>query len=79
VLRAKLGAVTAKERLQAWVEELSEPAAERALKLVEKEGEDKPESIIDDWGDLDAQLDGAAGDLMARLAEEEAAAGLEPW
>jgi hypothetical protein len=82
--------MTAKERLQAWVEELSEPAAERALKLVEKEGEDpepaedeeeaaQPGDIIDDWGNLSAMTRSAAGDLMDRLAEEEAAAGLEPW
>ena len=32
--------MTAKERLRALVDELSEPAAERALKLVEKEHED---------------------------------------
>jgi predicted transcriptional regulator len=40
VLCAKLGGMTSKERLQALVEEFSEPEAERALKLVEKEHED---------------------------------------
>jgi len=40
VLCARLVAMTAKERLRALVDELSEPAAERALKLVEKEHED---------------------------------------
>jgi hypothetical protein len=37
---ARIWAMTAKERLQALVEELSEPEAERALKLVEKDPED---------------------------------------
>lgn len=37
---AKIWGMTAKERLHALVDELSEPAAERALKLVEKEQED---------------------------------------
>jgi hypothetical protein len=29
--------------------------------------------IVDDWGNLDAQTDAAAGDLMARLDQEEIA------
>jgi hypothetical protein len=82
--------MTAKERLQALVEELSEPAAERALKLVEKEREDpepadnedeaaKPGDIIDDWGNLSAMTRRSASRLMKRLTQEEADAGLEPW
>jgi hypothetical protein len=77
--------MTAKERLQALVEELSEPAAERALKLVEKEHEDpepadneaeaaKPGDIIDDWGNLSAMKRRAARRKMKRLSEEEIAA-----
>jgi hypothetical protein len=77
--------MTAKERLQALVEELSEPAAERALKLVEKEHEDpehadeaaKPGDIIDDWGNLSAMKRGAASRKMKRLSEEEIAANGE--
>jgi hypothetical protein len=80
--------MTAKERLQALVEELSEPAAERALKLVEKEREDpepvehedeaaKPGDIIDDWGNLSAMKRGAASRKMKRLSEEEIAANGE--
>lgn len=83
-------AMTAKERLRALVEELSEPAAERALKLVEKEREDpepadnedeaaKPGDIIDDWGNLSAMTRRSASRLMKRLTQEEADAGLEPW
>jgi hypothetical protein len=82
--------MTAKERLRALVEELSEPAAERALKLVEKEREDpepadnedeaaKPGDIIDDWGNLSAMTRRSASRLMKRLTQEEADAGLEPW
>jgi hypothetical protein len=33
----------------------------------------EPDDIVDDWGNLDAQTDAAAGDLMARLDEEEIA------
>lgn len=33
----------------------------------------QPDDIVDDWGNLDAQTDAAAGDLMARLDEEEIA------
>jgi hypothetical protein len=80
--------MTAKERLQALVEELSEPAAERALKLVEKEREDpepaehedeaaKAGDIIDDWGNLSAMKRGAARSKMKRLSEEEIAANGE--
>jgi hypothetical protein len=78
--------MTAKERLQALVEELSEPAAERALKLVEKESEDpepadsedetaKPGDIIDDWGNIDAWSASASKDTMRMLDEEDAAIG----
>ena|ERR1700677_2375005 len=76
--------VEEQERMHRLVEELSELEAASALSLLEKEHED-PEpadnedaaaqsgDIIDDWGDLDAQTDAAAGDLMARLDEEEIA------
>ena len=33
----------------------------------------EPGDIANDWGNLDAQTDAAAGDLMARLDEEEIA------
>jgi hypothetical protein len=38
--RAKIGRMTTKERLHELVDELSEPEAERALELVEKEHDD---------------------------------------
>lgn len=38
-----------------------------------------PPGTPDGWGDLDAIADQSAGELMARLDAEEAAAGFEPW
>lgn len=33
----------------------------------------------DEWGDLETFGDAATGDMLRRLAAEEAAAGLPPW
>lgn len=72
--------MTTKERLHELVEELSELEADDALRTLTARRENdaaaqgvQPDDIVDEWGDLDAQLDGAAGDLMARLDEEEIA------
>lgn len=85
--------MTTKERLHRLVDELSEQeavdtfeyAASRHANANEVDTEPaqpeqaQPGDIVDEWGNLSAMLDHAAGDLMRRLAEEEAAAGHEPW
>jgi hypothetical protein len=71
-------AMTTKERLHELVDELSEPEAKRALKLVEKEHEDpllraianapeddEPLSAEDEAAIADGQADIAAGRLTA--------------
>jgi hypothetical protein len=65
--------MTTKERLHKLIDELSEAEAERALALVEGQHKDRPDGIVDEWGNLDAQTDAAAGDLMQRLDDEEIA------
>jgi hypothetical protein len=82
---AKLGAMTSKERLQALVEELSEPEAERALKLVEKEHEDPVIAAFRDapWTDEDetamaeVRADDAAGVPTIPLEEIERELGMQ--
>ena len=61
-------------RLDTFVEIL----ASRGTSGIEPEAAE-PGDIVDDWGNLSAMTRSAAGDLMDRLAEEEAAAGLEEW
>jgi hypothetical protein len=70
--------MTTKERLHELVDELTDEEATRVLELVEREHEDPLSRAVanapeDEWGDLNAQTDAAAGDLMARLDEEEIA------
>ncbi len=72
---AKIGLVTAKELLLREASRWSERDAEVALRAVQHEHE--AESIVDDWGDLDAMLDHAARDTMRMLDEEEIAASGE--
>jgi predicted transcriptional regulator len=78
--RAKLGVMTAKERLQALVEEFSEPEAERALKLVAKEPEDPMIAAFRDapeddepWTDEDekAVAEGNADIAAGRIVSHE--------
>ncbi len=38
-----------------------------------------PPATPDEWGSLNESADGAALELMQRLAAEEREAGLEPW
>ncbi len=71
--------MTAKELVLQEAPTWSEEQAERALRAAHVEPDAMPGDIIDDWGNLSAMTRAAAGDLMRRLAEEEAAAGLDPW
>jgi hypothetical protein len=67
--------MTAKERLLEQAPNWSEEQARRALRAAEV----VPETILDDWGDLDAQTDATTAASMRELDEEERASGLEPW
>jgi hypothetical protein len=67
--------VTAKEKLLALLPNLTEAQAERALIAAEA----KPGDTIDDWGNLSTLHEVAFGESMRRLAEDERAAGHEPW
>jgi hypothetical protein len=67
--------MTAKEKLLEQAPSWSEEQAERALLAVEA----APNSILDEWGDLDAQTDATTAASMRELEEEERASGLEPW
>jgi hypothetical protein len=82
--------MTSKERLPALVEELSEPEAERALKLVEKEHEDPVIAAFRDapeddepWTDEDetamaeVRADDAAGVPTIPLEEIERELGMQ--
>lgn len=71
--------VTAKEHLQQEAPTWSEEQAERALRAVHPEPDAKPGDIVDDWGNLSAMKRASTSRLMRRMAEEEAAAGLDPW
>lgn len=76
-----------REQLHKLVDELPESQLDPVAEFIvsgDANGTDdadtaQPGDIIDDWGNLSAMLDHAAGDLMRRLAAEEAAAGLDPW
>ena len=65
--------MTAKELVLERAQNWSEEDAEVALRAVEEKHQHEDESgeIIDEWGNLDAMLDDAAGDLMADLDKEE--------
>jgi hypothetical protein len=67
--------MTAKELLLERAPTLTEEQAQRALLAVDA----MPGDIIDDWGNLSAMKRASTGRLMRRMADEEAAAGLDPW
>jgi hypothetical protein len=73
--------VTARERLHKLVDELSEQEANAALDFIASrhKGQDGPGDIIDEWGNLSAMRRESSARTMRRLAEEEAAAGHDPW
>lgn len=68
--------MTIKERLHKLVDELSETEADETLRfaVARHDGRD-----IDEWGDLSKLHDVAFGEKMRLLADEERAAGHEPW
>ena len=65
--------MTAKEKLLQRVPHWTEEQAERALRAAE--GDD----VVDEWGDLSKLREATAAQTMRRLAQEEQAAGHEPW
>jgi hypothetical protein len=67
--------MTAKEQLLQEVPDWSEHDAEIALRAVRHEHVDGG----DEWGELSKVHEVAFGETMKRLAEEESAAGHEPW
>ena len=69
-----------REQLHKEVDAVPEDLVERAHVVIEPVADEaKPGEIIDEWGNLSAMTDTAAGDSMDRLAAEEAAAGHDPW
>lgn len=70
--------MTAKEKLKAAVDQLSEAEAANAEIVIRRESDDSGR-IVDEWGDLDAQTDALTRRAMRDLAEEERAAGFPPW
>jgi hypothetical protein len=72
---ARLGYMTAKERLLKQAPTWSEEQARRALLAVEGESG----STVDDWGNLSGMTDAAAAEVIQRLEDEERTAGHEPW
>ena len=65
--------MTAKEKLLERAPNWSEEQAERALCAAES-GE-----VVDGWGDLSKLHEVSTAETLQRLAEEEEAAGHEPW
>jgi len=68
--------MTAKEQLLQEVSDWSEHDAEVVLRAVQRE---HAGGVGDDWGELSKVHGVAFGETMKRLAEEERAAGHEPW
>jgi hypothetical protein len=66
-------AMTAKEKLLQRVPHWTEQQAERALRAAEGGGE------IDEWGEVSNLREASTAETMRRLAQEEQAAGHEPW
>jgi hypothetical protein len=69
-------AMTAKEQLLQEAPGWSEHDAEVALRAVRRE---HAGGNGDEWGELSRVHEVAFGETMKRLAEEERAAGHEPW
>lgn len=65
--------VTAKEKLLERAPHWTEEQAARALRAAE--GDNR----VDEWGELATLHEVSSAETMKRLAEEEHAAGHEPW
>lgn len=84
--------MTAKEKLRAQVDELSEAEAASARIVVERTADRDeigeaiaagyrriPQSTPDEWGDLSKLTESTTAQTFQRLDAEERAAGLDPW
>jgi hypothetical protein len=73
--------MTARERLHKLVDELSEQETDDALRYIASrhEPEAEPEDSVDDWGDLDSQMDHVMTGALHDLDEEERRDGFPPW
>lgn len=68
--------MTAKEQLLREAPGWTEHHAEVALRAVRRQ---HAGDSADEWGDISEVHDRAFGETMQRLADEERAAGHEPW
>lgn len=66
--------MTAKEKLRAQVDQLTDAEAEMACVVIRRTDDD-----CDEWGSLSAWSMALATMLFQRLDEEERAAGFDPW
>jgi hypothetical protein len=69
--------MTKREKALKLVEALPESQLESLIAFLE--AQDQPGDIIDDWGNLSKLHRISSRETMRRLAEEERAAGHEPW
>jgi hypothetical protein len=83
---AKIETVTTREQIEAALDELPDSELVLVLRFIVSRGPNAndpeaawPGDIIDDWGNLSAMTRASSARLMRRLAEEEAAAGHDPW
>jgi hypothetical protein len=71
-----------REQIHKLVDELPETALDPVAEILASRGPNgtgdeagKPGDIIDEWGNLSAMTRAAAGGMLSRLDEQEAAAG----
>lgn len=69
----KFRAMATREHVHKLVDELPDAALGPVAEFIAARGGSGTGEIIDQWGNLDAMLDGAADDLMADLDEQEIA------
>ena len=68
------------------LDELPESEIEPVVEFIVSRGsngtnpeDSQPGDIIDEWGNLSAMKRASTARAMRRMAEEEAAAGFDPW
>lgn len=78
----RIRAMTTREKIHKMVDALPESELEPVAEIVASHGPNgtaadvgKPGDIVDDWGNLSAMTRDAAGGMLRRLDEQEAAAG----
>jgi hypothetical protein len=69
--------VTIRERALKLVEELPESRLEPLVEFLSSQ--QKPEDIVDEWGNLSAMTRASTARTMRRLEEQEREAGHKPW